>query len=675
MAEYNKKDYITVNGAALKLGVKRSVMQDWVGKGKVETWNEMILKTTVETIKSIIDEHISLETYLKSKDSERFESKLIQNREKYIDFLEKNAFFGLDIIYADEFPYPYEYNVSFYFERKDLNKLDKYSSEFFKYFGLTERDKLDLIIEECRNDTTKRLLKEYAKNIDPIGPSVTDFIRRALQIDLYRVKEEDINGIIRDMQYVASKDLMISFLEFGKDRLSLNWGKIERKRDYTRKGTGAYPYQIFVLIAKALFNEEELINNQVLEKALDKSKNFETWLFLCAHYVCGWRAGDICENWPYPNKETLIELNINFETLKEDILGGKINPDIYYELGAFIEKSIELSAVKAHKTKKASDLLAPIDDKLKVFFGRMALIAAYHQNKSNSGKLQHNRSTDYLNFIQFKELFGNVLYDKVGRKNLSSRKLNKSYIQSIEKRARENGAGIMAAYTIASFARNHSNVDTTAIYIYDHGLDGETAEVVLSMMLDRGVFGTIRYHEFLAAFPDAFNKLTAKEQTRVLAECEVSSYELEVMSSDMFAEQRLKGMFAEGNAKESFKILNEMFEISQGLGKSKDNGVYCKKRAVGEACANPLFESCVANTCPYLIFTEAGIKTLVKVIKDYEKKARETGNPKYESILKNVIIPTYKNILAEISKRMKQTEKDALRKAIGEYYGEYNKTN
>lgn len=675
MIEYRKKDCITVNGAANRIGVKQSVMQDWVDEGRIETWNGMILKTTMESIKSVVDGHTSLETYLKSKDSERFKSKYARNREKYYEFLAENDFFGLNFIFAYEFPYPYEKGVSLYFKTKDINKLDKCSLDFFKYFGLSERDKSDLIINECPNDTTKRLLREYVKRIELYTPSVTAFIIEAARINLSQIKEKDVNEVISDLPYIASKDLMISFLEYGKNELSLDWGKIERKQNHTSKNIGAYPYRIYVLIAKTLFNEEELSKNRVLVKAFDKSKNFETWLFLSTHFVCGWRAGDICENWPYLDKETLCELNVNLETLRDDIIGGKISDETYFEIGAFIEKRIELAAVRAHKTKKGSDLLAPIGNELKIFFGRMALIAAYHRENSNEGKLQSRRISEYLNFVQFKYLFGDTIYNVIGRNHLSSKKLNKSYLQGIEARARKDGVGTMAAYTIASFARNHANIDTTSIYIYDHGLDGETAEIVLSLMLDRGVFGTIRYKEFLAAFPDAFEKLTAREQTRILAECEVSAYELEVIGSDMIAEQTLKESFADGNVKDTLEILGEMFEVAQGFGKAKDTGVYCKKRAVGEACASPSFESCIANVCPYLIFSEAGIKSLINVINQYKEKAIATGNPKYESILKKVIIPAYKEILAEISKRMNSAEKEALKKAIGEYNGKYVKTN
>ena len=675
MVEYKKKDCITINGAVKRIGVKRSVIQEWVEEERVETWNGMIPRVTVESIKSVIDKYISLETYLKSKDNEQFEFRYARNREKYIGYLEENDYFGLNVIFADDFPYPYEYGVTFYFETKDINILDKCSIDFFKYFGLSEQDKCKLIIEKCKNGTTKRLLQVFVKDMESFTPSVTAFIKRASRINVCRIKEKDVSEVIRDLPFVASKDLLIEFLEFGKKDLSLDWGKVERKPNHTSKNIGAYPYRIYVIIAKTLFNEEELIRNQVLEKAFDKSKNFETWLYLSAHFVCGWRSGDICENWPYPSEETLRNLKINFGTLKEDVLSGKINSEIYYELGAFIEKSIELAAIKAHKTKKASDLLAPIGDELKLFFGRMVLIAVYHQRTGNGGMLISGRAGEYLNFVQFRYLFGDAVYNLIGRNNLNSRKLNKSYLQSMEARARKDGAGTMASYTIASIARNHSNIDTTAIYIYDHGLDGETAEVVLAMMLDRGVFGTIRYKEFLAAFPDVFEKLTAQEQTQVLAECEISSYELEVMGSEMVAELVLKESFAEGNVNNSLKILSEMFEIAQGFGKAKDAGIYCKKRAVGEACASPSFESCIANVCPYLIFSDSGIKSLIKVINQYKEKARATGNPKYETILNKVILPAYKEILAEISKRMKTSEKEALKKAIGKYNGEYVKAN
>ena len=63
---------------------------------------------------------------------------------------------------------------------------------------------------------------------------------------------------------------------------------------------------------------------------------------------------------------------------------------------------------------------------------------------------------------------------------------------------------------VASFARNHSNIDTTAIYLKDHGLTGESAEIVLYMMMQRGVFSVSLYNVLITAYPGAFERLSAK---------------------------------------------------------------------------------------------------------------------------------------------------------------------
>ncbi|MCR5606838.1 MAG: hypothetical protein K6F69_08495, partial [Treponema sp.] len=566
-------------------------------------------------------------------------------------------------------------NASMFFRTEDTERLKKYSNSFFRFFGLSEEEKCRLLIEDCKWNATRSTLLRYIEAIDSFKPSVTHFVEAAIRVDISKATDDIIIKTLRTMKYEGSKDIFIDYISFSKDELCLDLGDIRRKKKHTTRDIGAYPYEKYVKMAKSFFNETLLAENGVLEKSFEKSFCFETWLFICAHFVCGWRASDICNNWPYLTNKEIKALGIDVDNLKSNIMNSNISDDVYYEIGSFIEKSIELAAVKAHKTAKASDLLAPIGKELKIFFGRMALISYYHKIKTNEGELKEYRASEYLNHVRLRELFGNGIYDQLGRTNLSSRRLNKSYLQSLEQRARQDGAGTMAAYMIAAMARNHSDIDTTAIYIYEHGLSGETAEVVLAMMLDRGVFGSIKYKEFLAAFPDAFDRLSAREQTKFLTECNVSAYELEIMASDMDSEESLKEAFAEGKKKKALSILYDMFEISQGYGKSKESGVYCKKRALREACENPLFESCIANGCPYLVFTEAGIKSLIEVIHSYQRTIKETGNPKYERILNDVIWPTYREIMVEMAKKMKPEETKALKALIGVYNERYSKNN
>ena len=66
--------------------------------------------------------------------------------------------------------------------------------------------------------------------------------------------------------------------------------------------------------------------NNVIEKSLEKSIVFETWLYLSIHYVNGWRQNNICDTWPYLDDERVIKkYGNNIEKLKEDILQEKID--------------------------------------------------------------------------------------------------------------------------------------------------------------------------------------------------------------------------------------------------------------------------------------------------------------------------------------------------------------
>lgn len=170
-----------------------------------------------------------------------------------------------------------------------------------------------------------------------------------------------------------------------------------------------------------------------------------------------------------------------------------------------------------------------------------------------------------------REFFGEELFLITGKCPISSRRLNKSYLQGLEQAAKDNGNTTLVAHVIASFARNHANIDTTAIYLKDHGLTGESAEVVLYMMMQRGVFSVSLYNILIAAYPDAFDKLSAKEQTMIMEKIPLSAYELETVGNALIASQRMEEVFTDGKTEEPKEILKAMFAISQGKGNA---GIY-----------------------------------------------------------------------------------------------------
>ena len=192
------------------------------------------------------------------------------------------------------------------------------------------------------------------------------------------------------------------------------------------------------------------------------------------------------------------------------------------------------------------------------------------------------------------------------------------------------------------------------------------AEVVLYMMMQRGVFSVSLYSALIAAYPESFEKLSAQEQTKIMEKIQLSAYELETAGTAFIASEEMAEVFAEGKTEEPKEILEAMFAIAQGRGKGKDRGIFCKKKALGYTCENPIFESCLANLCPYHVFTSDGVPTLVNVFKDYQLKARMTGNKKYSIALKTKIIPAFQDIINAIIKDMTDQEKAGTKRLIEE---------
>ena len=90
------------------------------------------------------------------------------------------------------------------------------------------------------------------------------------------------------------------------------------------------------------------------------------------------------------------------------------------------------------------------------------------------------------------------------------------------------------------------------------------------------------------------------------------------------------------------------------------------KKALGFQCENPTYESCVANLCPYHVFTSDGVPTLVKIIKNYQIKELSTGNKKYGIALKTKIIPAFQDIINAIVKEMSEEDKAGIKTLIEE---------
>ena len=662
---------MTVEAAAKAFGIRAAVLRDHIETGDIDFREGLITGASVDEIRTQKETYVSLREFLGAYGNNRFCPQKAADRAKYINFLEAHRYFGIEVTDPAKILFSVALRDEFYLRREDLDFLDYESRGFFEDYGISEKEKARRLMEGCAGHReTLRFIEKYTEFIRDEGnlytPSFTDFIRILLEMpDLGGISDEDIIAAIDAAGTARTRSLIAGFFNYVSGREDTSFHTVALKQPGGR-ALPAYSYEEFAGLAKILFNVAYDRAHGLTQKALDNSRYAEMWMFLSCHYICGWRASDICDRWVYPNlKGDDNPFGIHAETLKEDILGGLIQDSVYENVTLYVIRRIEMAYNVPRKTGHGR-LRSEILPELRPFFGKLALIAEYHHLKSGEGYMRSCRIPRYRNWVDCRDFFGEEILMVTGKEHISSRRLNKSYLQGLEQAARDNGNTTLVSHVIAAYARNHKDADTTVVYLRDHGLTGETAEVVLFMMMQRGVFGVELYHALAAAYPGVFERLSSKEQTRLMETIPLSAYELEMFGSVLAAAEEIHAELSQGRPETPSETLKAMLAIAQGRGKAKDEGIYCKRKALGLCCDKPFYHSCIANLCPDHNFTSEGIPALLRVIRDYAGKYRSTGNVKYAAALKKCIIPAFQQVINEVVRGMADGERAAVRKLIEE---------
>jgi hypothetical protein len=655
-------------------GISIETFYDLVDDGKIHVEDNRVPIDLCETIKTQRETYTSVNEFAKKQQADRYNPNKSTDRNKLIDFLEINNYFGVPLTPASDIIFVPSNSFEKYIYTKDIELLTDLCKEFLCLFGYSNDEIIKIIMDQTNGKpNTIKLLQRFIDEEKKRGwntnvPSVVQFVRTICgATDILSIKDAEIVKIYSSTSLEESKILLLRFLDFVRERTRVKYNKF-RKQEVQSKSIDAYGYRDFTQLAKILFNKLYDKENHMTEKALDNSTYAKTWLYLAIHYVCGWRSADICTQWKYPQLDKENVFNISIYTLKEDLLNGLVSDEILTQITDYVINSIDMASNVPAKTSAfaKSILRVEILPDLKPLFGKLVLICEYHQIESGNGYLSNAEVNKYKTWLNYKPFFGQEMFDVFGKRNISSRGLNKSFLQSLEVSARYIGETAITAHVIAAFSRNHQNIDSLMNYLRDHKLNGETAGFVLYMMMQRGVFGAYAYTALIEACPDSFKYLSAKEQTELIKATQISTYEIETCSTILIAEDSLKKAFNDLNITETSEILKAMIAIGFGRGKSKDEGVYCLRRALGKACENPGYKSCIENLCPYHVFTRYGLPALVDVIKDYVSKYEESGNTKYNVALKTKIIPAFQQVINEIMKDMNETDRHKIKKLIKE---------
>ena len=94
------------------------MLQYQIDEGNIEILNEMIPETEYAKIAKQQELYIGIRAFLKEHDNKRFKSRYVNNRNKYIDFLEDNAYFGIEIVEPEDILFDLPEREDFYYNCK-----------------------------------------------------------------------------------------------------------------------------------------------------------------------------------------------------------------------------------------------------------------------------------------------------------------------------------------------------------------------------------------------------------------------------------------------------------------------------------------------------------------------------------------------------------------------------
>ena len=247
-AKEKKDNLITVYKAAQSLGIKAEVLQYQIDAGNIDSVEGMVYESVCDKISEQQATYIGIKAFLQNHNSDRFESKYVKNRNKYIDFLEDNAYFGIEIVEPDNILFDLPEREDFYITREDAQMFEYKSEQFFEEFGLTEEEKVRWIINHSKgHPLTTEYIKKYLIYIEDedniYTPSLTAFVRTIFDMsDIKKLTDEDIVSAIENADAVRTKNLLTDFFKYVAKYETVKYHNVELKKKES-DSEPAYPYQ------------------------------------------------------------------------------------------------------------------------------------------------------------------------------------------------------------------------------------------------------------------------------------------------------------------------------------------------------------------------------------------------------------------------------------------------
>ena len=579
----------------------------------------------------------------------------IKHREKVSGFLLDNEWFGVSINLDD-------YTIA----EKDTEVLKNHIKDY-----LTTPPGIKSMegIFSRKFPSTSELFIQFAEE-EKLSETnrfyLLDFLAYYLTKDLFLYSDAEVETLVEVATEVLTKsqgNILIQFIKWllnkGVTRYRVSF---EMTKRYTIESTnGAYELDEYLELMYYLFNEDYIIKNDMLSKAVNSKNYADTWLYLGLHFICALRSTDL-ERLGHP-KLTREPL----EVLEAVVDGTWSSSEARRTLLSITTRLtyLNLTPNKTKNTSNVTQLKFHVPESCQVLIGTLLAICEAHFQL----QIPYNAENPLIRQIKTYEKITSYMGEEIGNlfleRNFSSRSANKSYLQSVAMLAddilEDKSELNIKGYFLAALARSHKGdfnefAQTTTTYLKDAQLGQLKPEMVAKELFERGVLSMIPSMLLTIVTRGKYKELSPSQQTQMIKSLDLTPVEIEKtlelsVRADLRSQQALKTL-VENNV-EPEQLLTICHRIGNGEAFSKQGESMCLLSALGKLCPYDDRQHCVG--CQYELQTKSTLLLLIgefnRLNKQYQKLKNELERGKVRAILEQQIKPCLTEMLEALSEQ------------------------
>lgn len=579
----------------------------------------------------------------------------IKHREKVSRFLLDNEWFGVSINLDD-------YTIS----EKDAEILKNHIKN---YLTTPPGIKSMEAIFSKKFPSTSELFIQFAEE-EKLSETnrfyLLDFLAYYLTKDLFLYSDAEVETLVEVATEVLTKsqgNILIQFIKWllnkGVTRYRVSF---EMTKRYTIESTnGAYELDEYLELMYYLFNEDYIIKNDMLSKAVNSKNYADTWLYLGLHFICALRSTDL-ERLGHP-KLTREPL----EVLEAVVDGTWSSSEARRTLLSITTRLtyLNLTPNKTKNTSNVTQLKFHVPESCQVLIGTLLAICEAHFQL----QIPYNAENPLIRQIKTYEKITSYMGEEIGNlfleRNFSSRSANKSYLQSVAMLAddilEDKSELNIKGYFLAALARSHKGdfnefAQTTTTYLKDAQLGQLKPEMVAKELFERGVLSMIPSMLLTIVTRGKYKELSPSQQTQMIKSLDLTPVEIEKtlelsIRADSRSQQALKTL-VENNV-DPEQLLTICHRIGNGEAFSKQGESMCLLSALGKLCPYDDRQHCVG--CQYELQTKSTLLLLIgefnRLNKQYQKLKNELERGKVRAILEQQIKPCITEMLQALSEQ------------------------